>query len=118
MSARNYGTRPRNLSVALDFGPPGPAGRVPAGVRQIALAPGADKEISFEYRTRAAGIIGVTLTPHDAFPADDHAELELPSQPSLLVTVYSSEPELLRLPFLVPLMKPAARREASDERRL
>jgi len=36
------------------------------------------------------------MTPHDAFPADDHAELELPAQPMLAVTVYSSEPQLLR----------------------
>jgi hypothetical protein len=40
--------------------------------------------------------MGVTLTPHDAFPGDDHAELELPSQPTLPVTVYSNEPDLLR----------------------
>ncbi len=96
VSARNYGAQPRNVTLSITFGPPGPAGRVPAGVQHITLPPGADKETTFEYRTRAAGILGVTLTPHDAFPADDHAELELPSQPSLLVTVYSNEPDLLR----------------------
>ena len=53
---------------------------------------------------RAAGIVGITLTPHDAFPGDDHAELELPSQPTLSVTVYSNEPELLR-----PLLAAAPR---------
>ena len=35
-------------------------------------------------------MLGVHLSPHDSFPADDHAELELPSQPTLPVTVYSS----------------------------
>ena len=50
----------------------------------------------FEYRTSAAGILGVHLTPHDGFPADDHAELELPAQPTLSVIVYSAQPELLR----------------------
>ena len=36
------------------------------------------------------------LAPHDAFPADDHADLELPARPSLTVTVYSNQPELLK----------------------
>ena len=84
------------MTVSLDFGPPAKAGRVAAGTQQFLLPPGADKETTFEYRARAAGILGVTMTPHDAFPADDHAELELPSQPGLLVTVYSNEPDLLR----------------------
>jgi hypothetical protein len=96
VSARNYGVQPRNVTLSIDFGPPGQAGRVPAGTQQVALAPGAEKETSFEYRTRAAGILGVNLSPRDGFPADDHAELELPSQPTLPVTVYSNEPDLLK----------------------
>jgi len=99
VSAHNYGTKPRNVTISIDFGPPG-AGpgplRVPAGSQRLTLPPGADKEASFQYRTAAGGILGVNLTPHDAFPADDHAELELPAQPTLRVTVYSNEPELLR----------------------
>jgi hypothetical protein len=94
--ARNYGAQPRPVTLSIDFGPPGKAGRVPAGTQTVALAPGAEKETTFEYRTRAAGILGVSLAPNDAFPADNRAELELPSQPSLSVTVYSNEPELLR----------------------
>lgn len=100
VSAHNYGTRPRTVTLSLDFGLPGGAplgpGRVAAGSRSLTLAPGGDAEASFEYRTSAAGILGVHLSPHDAFPADDRAELELPSQPMLLVTVYSNEPGLLR----------------------
>jgi hypothetical protein len=96
IEARNYGASPRNVTLALDFGAPSKNGRVAAGTQHLTLAPGATKEASFEYRTRAAGILGVTLTPHDAFPADDHAELELPGQPTLPVTVYSDEPDLLR----------------------
>ncbi len=96
VSARNYGTRPHNVTLALDFGPPGTAGRVAAGSRALVIAPGADVETLFEYRTSAAGILGVHLAPHDGFPADDHAELELPAQPTLSVIVYSAQPELLR----------------------
>jgi hypothetical protein len=98
-SVHNYGTRAHAVTLLLDFGPPGKAGRVAAGSRPITLQPGADVESSFEYRTVAAGVLGVTLTPHDSFPADDHVELELTAQATLPVTVYSNQPELLR-PFL------------------
>ena len=99
VSVHNYGTRAHAVTLRVDFGPPGKAGRVAAGSRPITLQPGADVESSFEYRTAAAGVLGVTLTPHDNFPADDHAELELTAQATLPVTVYSNQPELLR-PFL------------------
>ena len=96
VSAHNYGTAARNVTVSVEFGTPQKVGRVPVGAQQLKLPPSGDSEASFEYRTTAAGILGVTLTPHDVFPADDHAEMELPGQPSLTVTVYSNEPELLR----------------------
>jgi len=96
VSLRNYGTRPHTVTVSLDFGPPGPAGRVTAASRPITLDTGAEQETSFQYRTSAGGILGVHLAPHDVFPDDDHAELELPAQPALPVTVYSQEPELLK----------------------
>ena len=96
VSVRNYGSRPHNVTLALDFGPPGPAGRVAAGSRPLKIEPGADVETLFEYRTNAAGVLGVNLTPHDGFAGDDHAELELPAQPTLSVIVYSAQPELLR----------------------
>jgi hypothetical protein len=96
VSARNYGSRPRVVTLAIDFGPPNEATRVGMGSRRLRLEPGADAEETFELRTRAAGIVGVTLTPRDAFPDDDKAILELPAQPALAVTVYSDRPELLR----------------------
>ncbi len=96
ISAHNYGSKPKAVNIALNFGTQDPATRTPAGSQKAVLAPGTDSEIAFQYRTAANGILGVYLTPHDAFPADDHADLELPALPSLLVTVYSSEPELLK----------------------
>ncbi len=96
VEARNYGTAPRHVTLSLEFGPPNRATRVAAGSQQVTLAPGAVQAVNFAYRVRTGGILGVTLTPHDAFPADDHAELELPAQPNLNVTVYSNEPDLLR----------------------
>jgi hypothetical protein len=96
VSAHNYGAEPRTVTLSIDFGTPQAAGRVAAGSERLTLPPGADEEASFEYRTAAAGVLGVNLSPHDGFPADDHTEIELPAQPKLAVTVYSSEPDLLR----------------------
>ena len=96
VAVRNYGARPHTVNLSLDFGPPGPVGRVAAGSRQLTLEAGTESEASFEYRTSAAGMLGVHLSPHDSYPNDDHAELELPPQPSLPVIVYSAQPELLR----------------------
>ncbi len=107
VSVRNYGTRPHTVHLLLDFGPPGRAGRVVAGAQSLTLPAGAEQEATFEYRTAAAGILGVTLSPHDAFPGDDHAEIELPAQPMLHVVVYSAQPELLR-PALAATARVAA----------
>ena len=96
VSAHNYGVRPHPVTISLDYGPPGQAGRVVVGSKRITLTPGADTDETFEVRTRAAGILGISLAPHDAFPADDRATLELPQRPMLPVTVYSNQPELLR----------------------
>jgi hypothetical protein len=96
ISAHNYGAKPKAVTISLNFGTQDPATRTPAGSEKATLAPGADSEIAFQYRTASSGILGVYLTPHDAFPADDHADLELPALPSLVVTVYSNEPELLK----------------------
>ena len=107
VSARNYGVRPRVVTLSIDYGPPGDTGRVVVGSRRVTLQPGADNEQTFEFRSSAAGILGVRLSPRDAFPADDRATLELPSQPTLPVTVYSSEPDLLR-PLLAATPRVAA----------
>jgi hypothetical protein len=96
VSAHNYGTRPRNVNLLLDYGPPNADTRVPAGSQALLLPAGGDAEASFEYRTAAAGILDVKMRPHDAFPADDQAQLELPAEPHLSVTVYSDQPDLLR----------------------
>jgi len=96
-SLRNYGAAPRTVTLSLTFGPSvdGP-GNLPAGSQRLTLAPGADRETSFQFRARTAGFLQAQILPHDAFPADDRATLQLPAQPVLHVTVYSAEPDLLR----------------------
>jgi hypothetical protein len=96
VSAHNYGSAPHTVSLSLEFGTPQAAGRVAIGFSRTTVKPRGDAESLFQFRTTAAGILAVDLGPHDAFPADDHAEIELPAQPMLTVTVYSREPELLR----------------------
>ncbi|MCU1273534.1 MAG: hypothetical protein JWO48_965 [Bryobacterales bacterium] len=90
VSIRNYGSRPKNLTLGLRFG------GAPAGARRLTVAPASEREITFEYRTRVAGLLEANLLPHDVFPEDDYAMLELPPLPSLTVTLYSSQPDLLR----------------------
>jgi hypothetical protein len=92
-SVRNYGSSPKVVTLALRFG------GAPAGARRLSVPPGAESEIAFAYRTRAAGLLEASLFPHDGFPADDHAVLELPPLPDLTVTVYSDEPDLLKPTF-------------------
>jgi hypothetical protein len=89
-SVRNYGSAPKTLTLALRFG------GAPAGAHRFTVPPGSEREIAFAYRTRAAGLLEANLLPHDRFPDDDHAVLELPLLPSLNLTVYSNEPDLLR----------------------
>jgi hypothetical protein len=93
---RNYGTRPRTVTLALGFGAARGGSAVAVGARRLTLAPGQEQEIAFEYRTRAAGILEARLLPGDDFPADDRAAIELPAEPVLAVSVYSNQPDLLR----------------------
>ncbi len=114
LAVRNYSASPRSLSVALTFGPvKGGTAAVSVGARRLTLAAGSEQEVTFEYRTRAAGLLEANLLPADDFPEDDRAVLELPAQPALPVTVYSQEPDLLR-PVLDsnPRIKPVYRSPA------
>lgn len=90
VSARNYGVRPHAATVALSFG------GAPAGLHRVDLAPGADRETAFTYRTRANGLLEARLLPDDGFPMDNRAAIELPEQRTIEVAVYTNEPELLR----------------------
>jgi len=99
VSVRNYGAAPHTVTMTLDYGPANVPANVPrtiVGSRRLALEPGPDAELSFAFHAAGAGVLGVTLKPRDVFPSDNHAELELPAQPNLAVTVYSEDPDLLR----------------------
>lgn len=95
-AVRNYGSRPRTVTLAVGFGPARGGAAVAVGARRVTLAAGQEQELTFEYRTRAAGLLEASLLPPDGFPGDDRAAIELPEQPTLAVSVYSAEPELLR----------------------
>jgi hypothetical protein len=90
VSLRNYGLKPRTVGLELQFG------GAPVGSRSFSLKPGEEQQATFSYRTRAAGYLEARLNSRDAFPQDDRAVVELPSEKPLLVVVYSSEPALLK----------------------
>ncbi len=94
VAVHNYGARPHDVELALQFG--GAA----AGSKRITLKPGAEEQATFGFRTRAAGYLEARIRSTDgrpdAFPQDDRAVIELPSQKALRVVVYSAEPESLR----------------------
>lgn len=87
---RNYGSAARTVQLAVQFG------GAPVGNRTLALGAGEQQESSFTFRTRAAGWLEARILSNDPFPEDDRAVLEVPSQASLDVVVYSDQPELLR----------------------
>jgi hypothetical protein len=87
---RNYGRLPRTVNVTLNFG------KVPEGLHPLDLPPGAEKETTFTVHTLVAGLLEARIYPKDGFAADNYAALELPSQRTLHVVVYSDQPDLLK----------------------
>jgi hypothetical protein len=116
VSARNYGATPRPVSLVLGFGPSGDSAAVPVGTQQLVLPPGVEREAEFQFRTRAAGVLEARLLPHDGFPDDDRAVLELPPQGFLRVSVYSNQPDLLRPALAANARVTAVFRPPSDYR--
>lgn len=90
VAVHNYGARPHGVDLELQFG------KSPVGAKRIELAPGAEQQAVFSYKTNVGGYLEARLNIKDAFPQDDRALIELPAQAALHVTVYSKEPQLLR----------------------
>ena len=89
-AAKNYGTQPRTVQLAAQFG------GAPVGTRTLVLNPGAEEESSFSFHTRAAGWLEVRLFGDDIFPDDNRTVLEVPAQPALRVVAFTDEPNTLR----------------------
>ncbi len=114
VSVRNYGAREREavLSAAVS--------NSPAGAQRLLIPGNSEREATFNYRTRAAGILNLRLLPNDAFPEDNRAQVELPADEPLAVTVYSDDPSQLK-PILAankqvtPVYKPTAQYAPSDK---
>lgn len=90
VAVHNYGTQVRSVGLELQFA------KSPAGSTRMTLKPGAEEEAAFAYKSKVAGYLEARLDTRDAFPQDDRAIIELPSQTALRVAVYSNEPQLLR----------------------
>lgn len=93
VAVKNYGARPHDILLALQFG------GAPAGSKAMTLKPGAEEQATFTYKTRVAGVLEARISPHDSFPQDDRAVIELPPQRPLNVTIYSAQPQALRALF-------------------
>lgn len=90
VSLRNYGVKPRDVGLEMQFG------GAPVGSKIFSLKPGEEQQATFAYKTKAAGYLEARLNSRDAFPQDDRAVVELPSEKPLHVVVYSNEPALLK----------------------
>jgi len=90
IAAKNYGTMARSLPMTVAFG------GSPVATRRFDLKPAAEENVTFRFKTRAAGWLEARLGAQDAFRQDSRAILELPPRGALPVTIYSAEPDLLR----------------------
>jgi Aerotolerance regulator N-terminal/von Willebrand factor type A domain len=90
VAVHNYGSKPHAVDLELQFG------KSPVGQQRLQLAPGAEQQASFSYKTTVGGYLEARLNIKDAFAQDDRALIELPAQALLHIVVYSKEPQLLR----------------------
>jgi hypothetical protein len=90
IAAKNYGAMDRSLPMTVAFG------GSPVATRRFDLKPGVEENVTFRFKTRAAGWLEARLGSQDAFRQDSRAILELPARGALPVTIYSNEPDLLR----------------------
>lgn len=90
ITAKNYGARPRLVPATVTFG------GSPVATHRFDLNPSGEQDFSFRFRTRAAGWLEARLDAPDAFQQDSRAVLELPARAVVPVTVYSTDPDLLR----------------------
>jgi von Willebrand factor type A domain/Aerotolerance regulator N-terminal len=93
VAVKNYGADARSVPLIVDFG------GAPVATRRFELKPAAEENVNFRFKTRAAGWLQARLTTQDAFRQDSRAILELPRRAIVPLTVYSSEPDLLRPVF-------------------
>jgi hypothetical protein len=90
IAAKNYGSVARSIPLVVAFG------GSPVATRRFELKPAAEEDLTFRFKTRAAGWLEARLNTQDTFRQDSRAILELPARGALPVTIYSAEPDLLR----------------------
>jgi hypothetical protein len=102
IAAKNYGAVARSIPVTVAFG------GAPVATRRFDLQPAAEQDLTFRFKTRAAGWLEARLATQDTFRQDSRAILELPPRGVLPVTIYSAEPDLLRPIFTaIPGVQPS-----------
>ena len=84
------------MTLSLDFGPPGAAGRVAAGSRALTLAAGAESEARSNTAPTPRAYWASICPRTTAIPTTTTPNWNCRAQPTLAVIVYSAQPELLR----------------------
>src|ERR1700735_3799345 len=78
IAAKNYGAMPRSVPVTVAFG------GAPVATRRFDLQPAAEQDLTFRFKTRAAGWLETRLisqgATQDTFRQDSRAILELPAR--------------------------------------
>ena len=90
VSVRNYGASPRRVPVVLQFG------GATIGSKLVTPASGASEDMSWRFRTKAAGYVEARLLLNDALAEDNRALLEIPAMQQVEVAVYSNDVNSLR----------------------
>jgi hypothetical protein len=90
VSIRNYGASTRTSPLAVQFG------GTPIGNKAVVIAPGKTEELSFRFRTKAAGWVEARILQADSIIEDNRAVLEIPALKAAKVAVYTDDPETLR----------------------
>lgn len=90
VAVRNYGTAPETVPLLVTFG------NAPIGSSRLTIAPGSEETARYEFRTKSAGWMEAKLAVRDGLAEDNSAQLEIPDQKPVQVSVFSREPDLLR----------------------
>ena len=94
---KNDGARPREIVFQLHFG------GATVATKSFTLEPGSEQESTYTFTNPRAPFLEAVIRSAngrgDAFPQDDRAQLDVPEEKTLKISVFSAEANLLR-PFL------------------
>ena len=88
VAVHNYGARAHNVDLAVQYA------QSPIGTRRLALKPGAEEQLAFNYREKVGGWLEARLNVNDSVPGDNRAIVEVPAQGQIKTVIYSNDASL------------------------